>query len=119
MNGASGGPALGGRAESSFGSGPASPVSDADPTLRAAALGVGDAVLGSVLVHCASGGPAVHEASDATTVRVAEQPAAGAAGSPYLSSRGLFAIRRPFLKRRWRADHCVRVLGGGPRQGGR
>jgi hypothetical protein len=39
--------ALGGRAESSFGSGPPSPVSDADPTPRAAELGVGIAVLGS------------------------------------------------------------------------
>jgi hypothetical protein len=44
------------------------------------------AVLGSVLVNGASGGPAVYEASDATTVRVAELPAAGAAGSPYRSS---------------------------------
>jgi hypothetical protein len=120
VNGASGGPALGGRAESSFGSGPASPVNDADPTPRAAALGVGNAVLRSVLVNGASGGPAVHEASDATAVRVAEQPAAGAAGSPYLSSRGAFAIRRLLnQKRRLRAAHYVRVLDGGRRQRGR
>jgi hypothetical protein len=51
VNGESDGPALGGRAESSFGSGPASPVSDVVSTPRAATLGVGNAVLGSVLVN--------------------------------------------------------------------
>jgi hypothetical protein len=86
VNGASGGPALGERAESSFGSGSASPVSYAVSTPRAAQLGVGTAVLGS------------------------GRWTARRAGRPPCAS---------FLKRRWRAAHCVGVLGGGRRQGGR